>query len=75
MCYDEIKIIENLEFYPEATVEGYNRWGQLLYEGGPGTDPWDGTYNGKPVPTGSYVYVIRPFRGVEDITGIVTVVR
>jgi gliding motility-associated-like protein len=75
MCYVEIKIIENLEFYPEATVEGYNRWGQLLYEGGPGTDPGYGTYNGKPVPTGSYVYVIRPFRGVEDITGIVTVVR
>ncbi|MGM0650716.1 MAG: gliding motility-associated C-terminal domain-containing protein [Bacteroidota bacterium] len=52
----------------------YNRWGQLLYEGGTGTDPWDGTYNGKPVPTGSYIYVIKPFRGLDDIVGIVTVV-
>ncbi|MGM0649968.1 MAG: gliding motility-associated C-terminal domain-containing protein, partial [Bacteroidota bacterium] len=68
-------IIENLEYYPEASVEVYNRWGQLLYEGGPGTDPWDGTYNGKPVPTGSYIYVIKPFRGLDDIVGIVTVVR
>ncbi len=53
----------------------YNRWGQLLYEDTPDTDPWDGTYNEKPVPSGYYVYVIKPFRELDDITGIVTVVR
>ena len=36
----------------------FNRWGNLVYEY---TDPdggWDGTYNGKPVDTGVYYYVI-----------------
>ena len=36
----------------------YNRWGKLVYEF---TDPdgeWDGTYNGRPLDTGVYYYVI-----------------
>lgn len=32
----------------------YNRWGKELYRGDQG---WDGTYNGKRLPTGTYYYV------------------
>ncbi len=68
-------IIENLEYHPKATVQVFNRWGQLLYQGRPETDFWDGTHKGRPVPMGSYMYVIRPSHGLDDIVGIVTVVR
>lgn len=45
--------------YPEATVDIFNRWGQLLFSSTGYTDPWDGTYNGEPVPDGNYYYVIN----------------
>lgn len=32
----------------------WNRWGEKLYEG---TEGWDGTYMGKPVQMGAYIYI------------------
>ncbi|MBU3658721.1 MAG: gliding motility-associated C-terminal domain-containing protein [Flavobacteriales bacterium] len=48
--------------YPENQVFVYNRWGNLLYTSQKGTyasNPWDGTFEGKPLPVGSYFYVIE----------------
>ena len=48
-------------FFPigyQAEIENmkiYNRWGELLFDG---VTPWDGTYQGEPVPAGNYLYVI-----------------
>jgi gliding motility-associated-like protein len=68
-------IIENLELFNNYQVEVFNRWGQVLYIGYPGADPWDGkTTEGKSVPTGSYVYIVNLFNGSEPKSGIVTIV-
>ena len=45
-----------------------NRWGQLLYEG---YDGWDGSFNGKVMPEGTYYYVIR----FKDAIGNVSVTK
>ncbi len=37
----------------------FNRWGELIFEGHDLTDGWDGTYKGKVVPTGTYVWRIE----------------
>jgi gliding motility-associated-like protein len=37
----------------------YNRWGQLVFTTGRKEDLWDGTLNGKRMPTGAYVYYIE----------------
>ncbi len=34
----------------------YSRWGELVFESNNIEDEWDGTYKGKLVPRGSYVY-------------------
>ncbi len=68
-------IIENIEAFPESLVMVYNRWGQKLYEGYHGADPWDGTFNGTIVPTGPYIYVVQPRQGLEDMVGIVELLR
>ncbi len=67
-------IIENIGLYPWAQIEVFNRWGQLVFEGKGNGAPWNGTWNGKPVPTGSYVYTVDLFNGTK-YCGIVTVVR
>lgn len=37
----------------------YDRWGVLLFHTKNPSDCWNGTYNGKPQPPGTYVYQIR----------------
>ncbi|HQP04620.1 MAG TPA: gliding motility-associated C-terminal domain-containing protein, partial [Bacteroidales bacterium] len=68
-------IIDNIDMYPRAYIEVFNRWGQCIFEAKGSEDPWDGTYNGKIVPTGPYIYVVNLFNGDEAYTGTVTIVR
>jgi len=37
----------------------YNRWGEVIWESHDIEVPWDGTYNGKIMPVGTYQWVIR----------------
>ena len=55
-------------------IQVYNRNGVLLYDGSEG---WNGTFKGKPVPTDTYFYVlyISTVTGVKTNTGFITVVR
>jgi gliding motility-associated-like protein len=67
-------IIENIDMFPTAYISVFNRWGQLLYEANGTDNPWDGKYNGKLVPTGTYIYIVNLFDGSESRTGTLTVV-
>ncbi|MBS1636544.1 MAG: gliding motility-associated C-terminal domain-containing protein [Bacteroidetes bacterium] len=52
-------IIDNIQQFPDCTVEVYNRWGErLFYSTGYGV-PWDGRFKGKDLPVGTYYYVIN----------------
>ena len=53
--------------------EVITRWGQELYTGVPG-DEWNGKYEGRFVPAGTYLYVIELNNGMKPYTGTVTVV-
>ena len=56
------------QFYPSATVEIYNQWGQQLYSSTGYSVPWDGKFNGEMVPEGNYYYVINlNSGGAEDL--------
>ena len=37
----------------------FDRWGEIIWESHDITVPWDGTFNGKPLPTGTYNWVVR----------------
>ncbi len=45
-----------IEFY-ELLI--YNRWGELMFKSSDIKLGWDGTYKGKPVPLGAYIYKVR----------------
>jgi len=42
-------------FLEGFNLKVFNRAGLLLYQG---TDGWDGTYKGKPMQQGTYLYVV-----------------
>jgi gliding motility-associated-like protein len=68
--------IEGMIYYPDAIVQIFNRWGDLIYEARNYYDhPWDGTYKGVRVPVDSYHYIISFTNGNREITGQVTVIK
>jgi gliding motility-associated-like protein len=67
-------IIENIHLFPRALIKIFNRWGQVIYEAYGSDEPWDGTYNGKFVPTGSYIYIIQLFNSNTNYQGLVTII-
>ncbi|WP_279296599.1 PKD domain-containing protein [Paraflavisolibacter caeni] len=67
--------IKYLDSYPEATVEVYNRYGELVYKSIGSSKPWDGTFKGNPVPVGTYYYLVNPKRGRQQMSGFVDVIR
>jgi len=63
--------------FPNATVEVYNRWGEELFYSAGYKTPWDGTYTNKPLPVGTYYYIIdlHDPRFPKAYTGPVTIMR
>lgn len=71
---DRFEII-NINTYPDAELLIFDRWGTELYRKKPYDNLWDGTYNGKPLPEGTYYYVIR-FAGSDKLyKGSVSILR
>jgi gliding motility-associated-like protein len=60
-------------------IEIFNRWGQMIYKSFQLSEGWDGTFKGKNLPTGSYVYKIKTSEYSEDKkivkTGTIALVR
>jgi gliding motility-associated-like protein len=67
--------IKYLNAYPGATVEVFNRYGQLVYKSAGYSTSWDGTFNGSPLPVGTYYYIINPRNGRSQMAGYVDIIR
>jgi gliding motility-associated-like protein len=74
--------ITNIASAKEVDIKIFNRWGDVIFEySGTGigyedsSKQWDGTYNGKELPMGSYVYIIDLKNDEDPSTGTVTIVR
>ncbi|MCB0549084.1 MAG: gliding motility-associated C-terminal domain-containing protein [Phaeodactylibacter sp.] len=63
-------VIPELEFYPDHKLSIFNRWGDVVYESRDYQGDWDGTYKGKELPAGTYLYVL-----VVEISGEPVAIR
>ncbi len=62
------------EKYPDAIVEIYNKWGELIYVSDRGYhQKWDGRINSKLVPVDAYYFVIKN-KGETIFKGSITVI-
>ena len=66
--------IKGLDQFPKASVQVYNRWGSAIFRSKGPYVPWDGTYQGKMLPVGTYYYVIEGVRE-KPLTGDITVLH
>jgi len=69
--------IPQLVAFPQAVVEIFDRWGNLVFRSDPGySTPWDGTFRGRKLPMDSYYFTINLSSGnMEPLVGTVTLIR
>jgi gliding motility-associated-like protein len=77
---NDFMLITCIESVPNS-IEIYNRWGQLVFETvgyDNGTNAWDGTNNGRPLPEGVYYYILNytdSTLGEQQVKGYVNLLR
>ncbi|HRP82288.1 MAG TPA: gliding motility-associated C-terminal domain-containing protein, partial [Flavobacteriales bacterium] len=75
--YNDVWELDIADLFPNMEVRIFSRWGEPLFRSVGYRAPWDGKYDGKPVPMGTYYYVIElnDDRFPEPLTGPLTVIR
>ncbi|MGN7513433.1 MAG: T9SS type B sorting domain-containing protein [Allomuricauda sp.] len=58
-------IPDNIEGFPDVLIKIYDRYGRVVEEMTRNVQGWDGNYDGKPLPTGDYWYVVQ-LQGEQD---------
>jgi gliding motility-associated-like protein len=75
--YKDELLIGNIDKYPEFELGIYNKWGQKVHGQKNTYIPWNGTWNGVPLPDGAYYYVL--FYDARDrnnlVKGDLTILR
>ena len=67
--------ITGLIAYVNAEVDVFDRYGGMVYHSIGYSRPWDGTYNSRPLPQGTYYYIIKLNYHDQVLSGSVTVIR
>jgi large repetitive protein len=73
---NETLFFDYLDKYPENSLVIFNRWGQQVYYASPyKNESWNGTYNGNPLPAGTYYYILNLLDEDERVWGDVLILR
>lgn len=73
--HDSWDLTPIMEAYPTSTVKIYDRTGKVVAELDGDTADWDGTYNGHPLPSTDYWYVLNVPEIRKQFTGHFTLIR
>jgi gliding motility-associated-like protein len=72
---NDIWELSGSEKYPDVEVSIYNRWGEVVFFSKGYSTPFDGTYKGEPLPTGSYAYRVVAPSASYILTGGLEIMR
>jgi gliding motility-associated-like protein len=67
--------ITGLQNYPNHKLYVYNRWGNLIFEAVNYQSDWDGIWNGRKVPDGTYFYLLDLGDGSKPRSGYIQIMR
>jgi len=56
---DDVFVIPCAAGWPGSSILVFNRWGATVFESSDYQNDWGGTYNGQPLPPGTYFYQLR----------------
>ncbi len=61
--------------YPDHELLIFNRWGDQVYIAAPYENDWKAEYNGEPLPSGTYFYILNLKDGSQPLQGFIAVER
>ncbi|MEL6639404.1 MAG: gliding motility-associated C-terminal domain-containing protein, partial [Bacteroidota bacterium] len=61
--------------FPNNSIQIYNEWGDRIFSAAPYLNNWQGTYEGEPLPDGTYFYIFQSAPNAEIQKGYVTIFR
>lgn len=73
--FNDAWVIKNIGYYPDNEVIIFNRDGQKVFSMSTYDNSWGGTFNGNPVPDGTYYYVLKLTKIGKEFTGPINVLR
>ena len=74
--FNDTWVIDNMYLYPNALVQVFNKWGNLVFKSEGLYTPWDGTYHNNPLPSEVYYYIIElNDPATSKLTGTLTIIR
>ena len=73
--YNDTWEIQYLWNAPDATIQVFDRFGNLIISYNAGDGSWDGNKDGEPMPDDTYWYVIKVNSETKPLKGSVTIVR
>lgn len=69
-------VIRNIADYTGTKIQIFNRYGQKVFQHDNFIAPWDGTLNGKPLPVGTYYYILElANKSKTKYKGSITILR
>jgi gliding motility-associated-like protein len=72
---NDILEIFAIQVFPDNELIIFNRWGSTVFTAKGYNNEWDGTFNGEPLPDGTYFYKLDPGDGTEPLTGFIVLYR
>lgn len=70
--YNDTWIIQGIENFPNTSVKLFNIYGKEIYSNGDYANEWNGTYEGRTLPNGTYYYVVQLSDVENQIKGSLT---
>ena len=67
--------IPDLAYFPNCILNIFTRYGSMIYQSRGYSSAWDGSYNGKALPTGTYYYVIDLGNNSPKLSGYVVIIK
>lgn len=68
-------VIQNIDYYPNNTLTIFDRSGRVVYTKKGYANEWEGTFNGSPLASDTYYYVIDFGTNISPFKGYITIVR
>lgn len=67
--------LADIDAYPDCEVIIFNRYGREVFRSKGYTQPWDGRWNGEPLPAADYNYIIKLHPEIPNRSGSVRIIR
>lgn len=76
--FNDVFIIQNItgtEIYPGVIIKIFDRWGQQVFSSKGNKPQFDALAHPYKLPTGTYVYSVKPDEDYPEVVGEITIIR